>query len=160
MSRYSQILFWRFLAPISDFGIDVFEPDEDRGAAGARRLLDEVRNAVAQRVDLKQKLDVEVLALAQFDQPVEDRLPVAVAGEIVVGDEEPRDALRGVGAHDRLDIVRRAVARLAALDIDDGAELALERAAAAGVEARVMAGDPRHRPGAAGPDRGGGHRRA
>ena len=43
--------------------------------------------------------------LAQLDQAVEDRLPVLVAREIVVGDEEARDALRGIGAHDRLDVV-------------------------------------------------------
>ena len=74
-------------------------------------------------------------------EPVEDRLPVLVAGEIVVGDEEARDPLRGVGAHDAFDVVRRAIARLAPLHVDDGAEAALERAAAAGVEARIMAGD-------------------
>ena len=53
-------------------------------------------------------------------------------------------SLRRVGAHDRLDVVGRAVARLAALHVDDGAEAALERTAAAGVEARIMPGDPRH----------------
>ncbi len=144
ISRYSQILFWRFFAPIRDSGLMFSKPEEDRGAAGARRLLDEIRNAVAQRVDLQQQLDVEFVALAQFDQPVEDRLPIAVAGEIVVGDEKPRNALRRIGAHDRLDVVGRAVARFAALHIDDGAEAALERTAAAGIEARIMAGDPRH----------------
>ncbi len=81
------------------------------------------------------KLDIELLDLAQLDQPVEDRLPVLVAGEIVVGDEEAAQALRVVVAHDLLDVVGRAAARLAALDIDDGAERALIRAAAAGVEA-------------------------
>ena len=42
-------------------------------------------------------------------------------------------------ADDPLDVVGRAAARLAALHVDDGAERALERAAAAGVEARVIA---------------------
>ena len=42
------------------------------------------------------KLDLELLDLAQVDQAVEDRLPVLVAGEVVVGDEEVEDALRGV----------------------------------------------------------------
>ena len=37
----------------------------------------------------------------------------------------------------------RAVARFAALHVDDGAKAALERTAAAGVEARIMSGDPR-----------------
>ena len=121
-------------------GVDVLEADEDGVAAGARRLLDEARNAVAERVDLQQQPDPETLLFAQLDQAVEDRLPVAVAGEIVVGDEEAGDALGGVGAHDRLDVVGGAVARLAPLDVDDGAEAALERAAAPGVEAGVMAG--------------------
>ena len=45
-------------------------------------------------------------------EPVEDRLPVAVAGEIVVRDEEMADALSGVVAHAALDVIGRAVARL------------------------------------------------
>ena len=84
------------------------------------------------------------LVVPELDQPVEDRLPVAVAGEIVVGDEIVVDALGVIGAHDRLDVVGGAIARLAALDVDDGAEAALERTAAAGVEAGVMADDPPH----------------
>ena len=110
MSRYSQILFWRFLAPISEFGIDVLKPDEHRVAPCARRLFDESGNAVTERVDLQQEPDPEPLVFAQFDQAVEDRLPIAVAGEIVVGDKKARDALRGVGAHDRLDVVGGPIA--------------------------------------------------
>ena len=139
------------------FGIDVLEPDEHGVAAGPRRLLDEIRDLVAERVDLQQEPDLEALLLAQFDQPIEDRLPVAVAGEIVVGDEEPRDPLRGIGAHDRFHVVGRAIARLAALHVDDGAERALERAAASGVEAGVVAGDPGHDLARQNGYRGGGH---
>ena len=52
-------------------------------------LLDEVRNLVAPGVDLDGEPDrLDPLDLAQMDDPVEDRLPVLVAGEIVVGDEE------------------------------------------------------------------------
>ena len=36
-------------------------PEEDCGAAGARRLLDEIRDAVAKRVDLQRQPDVEIL---------------------------------------------------------------------------------------------------
>jgi hypothetical protein len=115
-------------------GVDVFEPDEQALAAGARRLLDEIRDAVAERVDLNDELQFEPVALAHLDQPVEDRLPVPIAREIVVGDEEAEDTLREVGAHQALDIVGVAPARLAALHIDDRAKAALERAAAAGVE--------------------------
>ena len=138
-------------------GIDVLKPDEDRVAAGPRRLLDKARDPVAERVDLKQKPDPKTLVLPQFDQPIEDRLPVAVAGEIVVGDEKAGDALRGVGAHDRLDVVRRAIARLASLNVDDGAEAALERAAAPGVEAGVVPGDLCHDGARQHRDRRGGH---
>src|SRR3984885_2707996 len=114
--------------------IDVLKSDEDRVAAGPRRLLDKPRNPVAECIDLKEKPDPKTLVLPQFDQPIKDRLPVAVAGEIVVGDEKAGDALGGVGAYDRLDVVGRAVARLAPLDVDDGAEAALERATASGVK--------------------------
>ena len=120
------------------FRIDVLEPDEHERCAGARRLLDEVRDAMAERVDLQDQLDPEFVAFAQFDQPVEDRFPVAVAGEIVVGDKKACYALRGIGAHDRLDVVGGAVARYAPLHVDDGAEAALKRAAAAGIEARIF----------------------
>jgi len=115
-------------------------PDEHLAHAGARRLLDEVRDLVAERVDLDDHLDVETVALAQLDDPIEDRLPVLVAREIIVGDEEPVEAVADVPAQQVLDVVGRAPARLAALYIDDGAEGALVRAAAAGVERRVMVG--------------------
>ena len=98
-----------------------------------------------QRVDLEDQFELHALLLHR-DQPVDDRLPVAVAREVVVGDEEFAHALRDVFTHDRLDIVGRAEARFAALDVDDGAERALERAAAASIEARVFARDPRHDP--------------
>ena len=71
---------------------------------------------------------------AQVDQAIEDRLPVLVAGEIVVGDEEAAQPLRVVDPHDLLDVVGRAAARHAALHIDDGAERALIGTAAAGIE--------------------------
>ena len=114
--------------------IDALEPDEGVFASRARRLLDEVRDLVGQHIDLDEEVQAEALDLAQLDHPVEDRLPIAVAGEIVVGDEEARDALLRVLAHDALDVVRVAPARFAALHIDDGAERALERAAAPGIE--------------------------
>ena len=65
---------------------------------------------------------VRAVALAQLDQAVEDRLPVPVAGEIVVGDEEPEDARRAVWRAPALDVVGVAPARLAALHVDDRAE--------------------------------------
>ena len=93
-----------------------------------------------ERVDLDDEVEGKLLVATQRDQAVEDRLPVLVAGEIVVGDEEVVDAVGEIGAHDALDVVGAAIAGLAALHVDDGAERALERAAAAGVEARHQPG--------------------
>jgi hypothetical protein len=59
---------------------------------------------VTERVDLDDEGDVELLDLAQLNEPVEDRLPVLVAGEVVVGDEEVGETLRVVLAHQLLDI--------------------------------------------------------
>ncbi len=98
---------------------------------------------MAERIDLQQEPDLEALDFAQFDEAIEDRLPVAVAGEIVVGDKKARYALSCVGAHDRLDVVGGAIAGLAPLDVDDRAKAALKRAPAPGVEAGVMSGHSR-----------------
>ncbi len=81
--------------------------------------------------------DGDALVLLELDQPVEEVLPVLVARHVVVGDEERRDALLDVLAHDRFEVVGAAEAALAALHVDDGAERALERAAAAEIEARI-----------------------
>ena len=116
-------------------GIDVLKPDEHPLDASSHRLLDETRDLVARRVDLDDEAGVDAL-LAQRDQPVEDRLPVAVASQIVVGDEKVANAVRDIDAHQRFDVVGAAIARLAALNVDDGAERAQERTAASGVEAR------------------------
>ena len=115
-------------------GIDVLKPDEHALDARRHRLLDEAGNLVARRIDLDDEARVDAL-LAQFDQPVEDRFPVAIAGQIIVGDEEVADAVGVVDPHQRFDIVRGAIARLAALHVDDGAERAQEGTAAPGVEA-------------------------
>ena len=97
---------------------------------------------MAERVDLDAEADVHAVLFAQLDDPIENRLPVLVAGEIVVGDKEAVDALIPVHAEDLLDAVRGAVARFPALHVDDGAEGALEGAAAAGIEARHVADRP------------------
>ena len=52
--------------------IDVLKPDEDLVAAGPRRLLDEARDLVAERVDLQDQLDAECpCCFLQIDQAVE-----------------------------------------------------------------------------------------
>ena len=129
-----------FLGRRQIVGIDVLQPEEHARDAGLLRLLDEAIDLVAHGIDLNHDAERNLVDLAQLRQPIEDRLPFLVAREIIVGDEEPRDVLRPVVANDLLDVVRRAEARLAALHVDDGAERALKRAAAAGVEARVGAG--------------------
>src|SRR4029077_7039301 len=120
--------------------IDVLEPDEDALDAAARALLDEVRQLVAERIDLDDDAELEPFLLAQLDQAIEDRLPILVAGEIVVGNEEAIEALLQVGAHQQFDVVRVAPARVATLHIDDGAERALVGTAAPGIEAGDRAG--------------------
>ena len=123
--------------------VDVLQPDEHPTHTGAAGLRDEVRDAVAQRVHLDGEADVQPF-LAQRDHPVEQRFPVTVAREIVVGDEEALDALRDVLADDPLQVIRRAEAALASLHVDDGAERALIRAAAAQIDAGQRAGRTAH----------------
>ena len=117
-------------------GVDVLEPDEHAGDAGALRFVDEVFDLVTQRVDLDHEADVHAVLFAQLDDPVVDRFPILVAGEVVVGDEEALDPLSPIHADDLLDAVGGAIAGLASLHIDDGAEGALERATATGIETR------------------------
>ena len=109
-------IFGDFVLPLlhrdQRVGIDVFQPDEHVEHVGAAALLDEVRDPMALRVDLDGQPDrLESVDLAQMDDPVEDCLPVLVAGEIVVSDKEADDALGDVAANDLLYVVRRAAAR-------------------------------------------------
>ena len=62
------------------------------------------------------------IPLSQHDQAVENRFPLLVAREIVVGDEEFADALRPVETDQVLDVIRGAEARLTPLHVDNGAE--------------------------------------
>jgi hypothetical protein len=48
---------------------------------------------VAERIHLHRQLEMNVLALEEFDQPVENRFPVAVACKFIISDEEACDAL-------------------------------------------------------------------
>jgi len=125
-------------------GIGVFQPDEHPLDPSARAFLDEIRQLVAERVDLDDEAGVELLHLAQMDRPVEDRFPVLVAGKIIVGDEKPEQTFFDIVANDLLDVVRRAPSRLTRLHVDDGAERALIGAAAAGIEPRLRAARALH----------------
>src|SRR5882724_2616632 len=75
-----------------------------------------------------------------MNDPVQDRFPILVPGKIVVRNKEAAQALLHVLSNDLLDVVRRPASRFASLDIDDCAKGTLERAAAAGVEARHVTG--------------------
>ena len=120
-------------------GVDAFNPDEDARYARRRALLDEFRDLVAQRIDLNHQADADTLFRPQSDDAVKDGLPVLVAGEVVIGDEEAVNPFRPVLPDDPLDVVGRAPSRFPSLHVNDGAERALVRAAAAGIEGRVIA---------------------
>jgi len=93
---------------------------------------------VAKRVDLNGEADIHSFVDAHLDHAVEQSFPLAVAGEIVVGDEETLDPFRVVFPHDVFEIVGRADAAFAALHVDDGAERALIGTAAPEIDARQV----------------------
>ena len=97
-----------FLRAEQIVGIDVFQSDEHPSHARPRAFLDEIGKLVAERIHLDDEADIELLDFAQVYQAVEDRLPVFVAGKIVVGDEETAHAFGVIEAHDLLDIGGRA----------------------------------------------------
>ena len=57
ISRYSQILFWRFLAPISDSGLMFSSPMKTALQPARAAFSMKPGNAVAERVDLQQQAD-------------------------------------------------------------------------------------------------------
>ena len=86
--------------------VDVLEPDEHAPDAG-RRAFSMKFGILWQSVSTWMVKPTWMPLFLELDHPIEQDLPVAVAGEIVVGDEEPVDALRLVGADDLLEIVGR-----------------------------------------------------
>ena len=137
--RYSVILFWRFFAAARLSGLMFSSPMKTR--------VTPARFAFSMKFGILWH-SVSTWIIRPSGMPSCSRSSIRrskiasqslVAGEIVVGDEELADALRPVQAHEMLDVVGRAEARLASLHVDDGAERALIRAAAAGVEAGAQA---------------------
>src|SRR6516165_10840177 len=116
----------------------IFQSNEHPRDTGPLRLRDEVFDFVAKRVDLDHQAERNLALLPEFDQAIEDRLPLLVARKIDVGNEEFVDPLRPVETHEMLHVVGRAEARLAALYVDDRAERALVRTATARVETRAQ----------------------
>ena len=98
---------------------------------------------MAERVHLDRETELYPF-LAQGYGPVEERLPVPVPREIVVGDEEAFDILGVVFANDRFEILGRAKTALAPLHVDDGAKGTMVGTAPAQVEARHGPGCAAH----------------
>ena len=94
-----------------------------------------------QRVHLNREADLQALADPQLDHAIKERFPMAIAGKIVVGHEEPPIASAVVFTDRALEIVRRAKPALAALHVDDRAERTLVGAATTEIEARQLAGN-------------------
>ena len=126
-------------------GIDVFEADKDARDACALRLLDEAWDLMAERIHLDDELDLDSLLLAQRDQAIEERFPIAIAREIVVREEKALDALGVVFPDDGFEVVGRAGAALASLNVDNGAERALVGAPPPQIHTRRYAYRSSHR---------------
>src|SRR5262249_24398738 len=87
---------------------------------------------------------IEAVHLTQLDDAIVDRLPVPIAGKVVIGDEEAVDTLSPIEAYDLLDAVRGSMAGIASMHIDDGTERALIRAATSGIKTRHVADGALH----------------
>jgi hypothetical protein len=93
---------------------------------------------VAHRIHLNDEFDVELLAFAHGNQPVEDDLPIRVAGKIVVRNKEAVDPLRQVAPDSLFDVIHRPPPRLPSLHVDDRAERAQEGAAASRIDVVIF----------------------
>ena len=95
---------------VQGFRIDALQADKHLLHAGSTRFLDEAADLVTQGVYLDGEFQIDSVFFAKLDQPVEQRLPDLVSGEVVVGDEEFVDTLVDVGANDALHVIGGAVA--------------------------------------------------
>ena len=93
MLRYSVILFCGFLAALRLSGLMFSSPMKTR-VTPARFALATKFGILWHSVSTWiRKRTIQAVFLPQLDDAVEDRFPVLVAGEIVVGDEEAVDAV-------------------------------------------------------------------
>jgi hypothetical protein len=74
---------------------------------------------MAKCIDLDGKAKIPPLLFAKFNNPIEQGLPILVAGKIVVCDEEGVDALRDVCTDYGFDVIRAPSSRLAALQASE-----------------------------------------
>src|SRR5271157_579662 len=124
-------------------GIHALHADEDVQATGLAGLVDEVLDFPGEDVDLHHESHGNFFLGAQANEDVENGFPILVAGKIVVGEEIEGDAVFVVVAANGLgNVLRGAETHFAALNVDDGAEGAFERAAAAAIEgAKIGSGE-------------------
>src|ERR1022692_198913 len=116
-------------------GIHAFHADENVGASRTARLGDEILDFPGENVHLHHELDDYFFFLAHVDQGVENCFPIFVAGKVVVSEKIELSAVGVIVVANGLDdSLGRTKAHLASLNIDDGAEGAFKRAAAAAVQ--------------------------
>ena len=89
-------------------GIDVLQPDEDAARAAPCVAFSMKFGILWQSVSTWMVKPMYMPSSCSLIIRSNSDLPVAVAGEVVVGDEEAVDALRVVLANDRFEIVGRA----------------------------------------------------
>ena len=93
-----------------------------------------VWNFVTGSVSLQREMNLETGRRPELDDPVENRLPVMVTGEIIISDEKVPHALGVSRTDDLLYIACCSESGLPALHVDDGAEAAIEGASTACVK--------------------------
>ena len=80
---------------------------------------------------------VDTFIFFQFNNTVEAGFPVAISGEIVIGQKEGVDTYGMILPNNAFDIICGAETAFLSLYIDDGAKRAVEGAAASQVENRI-----------------------
>src|SRR5215831_2316643 len=75
------------------FGVDALDANEHAIYPGLGPLFNEAADLVCRRIDLSDYPERKALVLSHSDQPVENRFPGLVTGEVVVGDEKIVHAL-------------------------------------------------------------------
>ena len=65
---------------------------------------------MAQGIDLNNEFGIEAVNLPHVNETVENQLPVLVAREVIVGNEEPVNVLRRIGPDNFINVIGRTVA--------------------------------------------------
>ena len=118
--------------------MNILQSDEHISDAGAFGFLDKTRDFVTLGIHLNGGRDIQLFLLPKLDQFVEDRLPILISGEIVVGNEKPFDTLLIARPNQAGDILRTSSPGFLPLDVNDRTEAALEGAAASGIKTGIF----------------------